>query len=151
MHKIRISISLALVCVASVVGCGADLGSDDDNAESLMTVTQELPGDCSVSLVCNDGTSVSCNGTNSQCYLSPNSVKCNGASYSCPVVPPSSSPCAFNGNWYQSGYVYGATNGVYCSKKTNGHCIGGLYAGKGCVANATCYATCDNGTWLENP
>lgn len=53
--------------------------------------------------------------------------------------------CTFNGQSYQDGQS--VASGVRCSSKYNGYCIGGVFAGKECVASGECYATCSNGTW----
>jgi hypothetical protein len=53
--------------------------------------------------------------------------------------------CTFNGVSYQ--HDQSVASGVRCSAKTNGYCIGGVFAGSACAANGECYATCNNGVW----
>lgn len=53
--------------------------------------------------------------------------------------------CVWNGTQYQDGQS--VASGVRCSAKLDGYCIGGVFAGKACVASGECYATCHNGVW----
>ena len=135
---------------AGLSGCGPYLSPEQSGADDLSASTQELPGDCFVSLVCADESTVSCNGTNSQCSVGSSSVTCNGVVHSCPPAP--GNPCYFNGVLYQDGYVYGHGHTppyVSCSSKVNGVCRNGPLDGISCVASGDCYATCVNGDWVN--
>jgi len=140
------------LCAAWLIACGNSEEREQSEVDPLSTAVQGELGDCTVSLSCCNGSVVSCSGTNYQCSVGVSYVICNGNTSSCPIVPEPGLPCYFNGVWYQDGYVYGRGTTppyVYCSSKVNGVCRNGPLDGTGCVGSGDCYATCDNGVWVN--
>lgn len=123
-----------VVVICAAMGCAGEPGAP---AES--EVVQQT-GECSVSLQCANGSTISCNGTNSQCSVGTNSVTCNGVTTAC-VPPPS---CVWNG----ATYAHGATLSGQCSARIDGVCRTGAFTGSECNSNIECTARCDNGDWV---
>lgn len=146
MRNVAALVAASLLCFAGFVGCATEPEPEEDMLSDLGEVEQELAGDCTVSLECSTGVTVSCSGTSYQCSVGTSGVTCNGSLVACPSTP--GAPCYFKGKWYQDGYVFGAAGtGIRCSSKVNGYCTAGPFAGNVCVANGECYATCVDGTW----
>jgi len=128
-------------------GCG--LTSEDEiSSPSISDDVQMLEGGCDAWYTCPIGITLTCTGT-TICFplqAPPYGVSCDGVQQFCPPPPPPPQSCLWDGNWYQDGYVYGLPKGVRCSSK-NGHCVGGPFAGMGCVASPDCFAICDSGAW----
>jgi len=145
--------SLALVLASTALT--ACINDDSDSTTIPLSgkeVVMQAAGDCTLQLDCGDGTLVRCSGSNNQCFSGPGSstITCNGIATSCSIVTPPARECQFRGIWFQSGFVYGHSNGsttVFCSSKVNGMCTAGPFGGSSCVASGDCYATCVDGTW----
>ncbi|MFL5350986.1 MAG: hypothetical protein ACJ8AT_39965 [Hyalangium sp.] len=138
----------ALVLTTLMIGCNVDpAGEETMSAPTEESgVTQQSV--CTANATCSDGRQLSCQG-NTTCISVDGSsgyVKCDGNGIYCAPQP---SGCVWHNAYYPNGYVIGGGpgQGVYCSAKTNGYCIGGVYAGTSCVGSGDCYATCVNGSW----
>ena len=111
-------------------------GSED---EALTSAEANIGVQYVCTASCGSCTTLSCD-YQSSCLRQDGSngyVECDGVRQSCQT-------CTFNGQTYTDGQF---VTGARCSSKLNGYCIGGIFAGKSCVASGDCYAECCNGTW----
>ena len=82
----RIHHMLSIGILGVLAGCSAEIytpGEEVDDNEDIepsfaIGLAEQAINDCTVSKVCSSGTTVSCNGTNNQCFVNSNGVTCNG-------------------------------------------------------------------------
>jgi hypothetical protein len=129
-NALRLSLGVLLLLAG---GCA----SDEEAGEGR--VTQEAVGDCTVSLQCASGQTISCSGTNNQCSVGASAVTCNGVSTSC------FASCEWNGVTYN----HNAFLSAQCSARISGVCRSGPFEGDPCGANGECTARCINGAWMH--
>ena len=119
--------------------CYSEQGSEENASDPSMLIA--TTDGCTATITCGSCTTLSCSGsTSTSCSTTTISVTCNGVTQSCQT-------CTFNGQTYTDGQ--NVSTGVHCSSKVDGVCVGGVFAGKSCVASGECYATCCNGTWVN--
>lgn len=127
---------LTAVLLSFLAGCNVEPGSEAVSAEELNSLEQSL---ATCSARCGTRTTLTCTGNVcSAVDGATGSVTCDGVTTACKT-------CEFDGVTYGDGQS--VSYGVRCSAKSNGYCIGGVFAGEACVASGQCYATCVNGTW----
>lgn len=133
--------SLKALWVLLLLAFASSCYSDHPLAEEELLL-EDVQADCSVSITCPTGVVVTCNGTNSQCFVQENGVACNGVAYSCPPTPVG---CSWDGVWYPHGGYY---SGAFCtSKYEDGYCDSGPRRGWSCFSSSQCRPRCMNGSW----
>ena len=138
LFTVRVMFASSLLSLL-IGACYSEPGSEQNASGTSMLIS--TTDGCTATITCGSCTTLSCSGSTSvSCSTTTTSVTCNGVIQSCQT-------CTFNGQTFTDGQV--VSTGVRCSSKVDGVCVGGVFAGRSCVASGECYATCCNGIWVN--